>query len=78
MFNNFLKIINFKVFLVSLLVGLIYIYFENDKTKIYVYPTPSNIEEVLYKDTADNCFKYNMKEIPCPKNKQDINNIPVQ
>ena len=53
-------------------------YFDNDKKKIYVYPTPSNINSVEFKDKADNCFEYNMEKVKCPSKKSEINNIPVQ
>ena len=76
MFKNLLKIINIKIFLLSFLFGLIFIYFNDDKTKINVYPTPSNIHKVEYKDKADNCFEYMMEEIKCPT-KSEINNVPV-
>lgn len=73
-----LKIINFKFFLLALFIGLVYIYFENDKKKIYIYPTPHNYQDIEYRDHADNCFSYTLKEVKCPSNKDNINNIPVQ
>tara|TARA_B100001175_G_scaffold257907_1_gene226345 strand:- start:912 stop:1157 length:246 start_codon:yes stop_codon:yes gene_type:complete len=76
--KNFFKIINIKVFLVSLFIGLVFMYFDNDKKKIHVYPTPSNINSVEFKDKADNCFEYNMEKVKCPSKKSEINNIPVQ
>tara|TARA_B100001769_G_scaffold275299_1_gene276956 strand:- start:995 stop:1231 length:237 start_codon:yes stop_codon:yes gene_type:complete len=78
MIKKFLKIINIKVFLISLLVGLIFTYINNDKQKVYVYPTPSNINNIQYKDKANNCFEYSMEKITCPSKKSDINNIPIQ
>lgn len=75
---NFFKIINLKVFLISLFLGLIFIYLNDDKKKINVYPTPSNIEEIEYKDNANNCFEYIMENIDCPKNEKEINHIPMQ
>jgi|TARA_B110000444_G_scaffold28363_2_gene23361 hypothetical protein len=78
MVSNLLKLINIKVFLISLFIGLIYMYFDNDKKKISVYPTPSNINSVEFKDKADNCFEYSMEKVKCPSNKSEINNIPIQ
>ena len=49
MVNNLLKLINIKVFLISLLVGLVFMYFDNEKKKISVYPTPSNIDYLQFK-----------------------------
>ena len=58
---NLLKIINVKVFLVSLLVGLLYIYLMDSRKKITVFPNPSNIHKVEYKDKADSCFKFKIQ-----------------
>ena len=78
MIKNLFKLINLKVFLISLFVGLIFMYFDNEKKKISVYPTPSNIESIQYQDKADNCFQYSMEKVKCPSNKSKINHIPVQ
>ena len=76
--NLLFKIINIKIFLFAFLVGLIYIYFFNDKTDIFVYPTPHNYNNIEYKDKANNCFGYKLQEIKCPSKKQNINTIPIQ
>ena len=44
------KIINIKIFIISLLIGLYYIYYIDDKKEIIIYPTLHN--NVLYKDKA--------------------------
>jgi len=72
-----LKILNIKVFLISLMAGLIFMYFDDSKKNISVFPTPSNIDTVEYKDKAGNCFEYTMEKVKCP-DKSKINNIPVQ
>ena len=77
MFNLF-KIINIKVFLISLFVGLLYIYLMDSRKKITVFPNPSNIHKVEYKDKADSCFEYTMEQVKCPSKKSDINLIPIQ
>ena len=78
MIKNLFKIINLKVFLISLFIGLIFMYFDNEKKKIFVYPTPSNIDSIQYKDKANNCFEYTMEKVKCPSNKSKINHVPVQ
>tara|TARA_B100000214_G_C23538998_1_gene433077 strand:- start:184 stop:420 length:237 start_codon:yes stop_codon:yes gene_type:complete len=78
MLGNIFKIINVKVFLISLFIGLVFIYLNDNKKKINVYPTPSNIGKVEYKDVADNCFEYEMQEVTCPSKKESINHIPIQ
>ena len=75
---NLFKLINIKYFLLALFVGLIYIYFNDDRKKIIIYPTTSNFDKIEYKDKADNCFKYNLKEVKYPDNKSTIKNIPIQ
>jgi len=43
-----------------------------DNRKIYVYPTPENINVLQYKDKTDTCFSFQQKEVSCPKNEKDI------
>ena len=75
---KFFKIINLKFFLLALFIGLIYMYFNDDRKKIIIYPTTSNFDKIEYKDRAENCFKYNLKEVKCPAKKSSIKNIPIQ
>ena len=73
------KYIDFKVFIISLAIGLFFVYlYQPPSSVIYVYPTPDNINVVEYKDKANNCFKFDAIEVMCPNNKGDINNIPMQ
>ena len=73
------KYINFPVFLVSLAIGILFVYlFQPELNVIYVYPTPDNQNKILYKDKTDNCFKFNAEEVDCPDDKSKIKNIPIQ
>jgi hypothetical protein len=45
---------------------------------IYVYPTPENIDKILYKDKADQCFQFQAQEIKCPSNPTLIKNHKIQ
>jgi hypothetical protein len=73
-----LKYISIKVFIISFIVGLIFVYFFGSETKkIYVYPTPQNIGQIQYKDSANNCFHYESKEVKCPSDDQ-ITSVPAQ
>jgi hypothetical protein len=75
----FLKYISFKIFMISLAVGLLYVYLSSpDPTIIYVYPTPDNVGNIEYKDKADNCFQFEANEITCPSDKSKIKTIPIQ
>ena len=72
------KYINFRIFLISLAIGLFYIYISDEyKHTIVIYPTPDNINEYQFKDKSNNCFSYEMKEVKCPS--VDLyHNIKVQ
>ena len=60
------KYVNFKIFLASFIVGLIFIYFwGNEKKTVEVLPTPENINKYIFKDAADNCYLYTATETPC-------------
>jgi len=73
------KYIDLKIFLISLSIGLFYIYIAEDYKKVIVmYPTPDNIKNTQYKDKSGNCFSYNLKEMKCPLDKTLIHNIKIQ
>jgi len=75
----FFKYISFRVFLVSLSIGLLFAYLSTPTPSIiYVYPTPDNSDTIEYIDKANNCFKFNATEITCPNDKSTIQNIPIQ
>jgi hypothetical protein len=76
---NIFKYVNVKIFLVSLAIGIfmVYVTMSNDR-KIYVYPTPENIDILQYRDITDTCFQFEQKEVACPKNEKDISKIPIQ
>jgi hypothetical protein len=74
-----IKYINLQAFIISLSVGLFFVYILGpDIKKVYVFPTPENSGKVQYKDDADNCFTYKASEVTCPTNESMINDIPVQ
>ena len=71
------KIINIKIFLLSFILGITFIYLNDTKKKIVVYPTLSNKDNVEFKDKADNCFEFKFDKIKCPNDSKKIKNIPI-
>ena len=73
------KFIDLKTFIISLALGLLFVYLWQPKQSIiYVYPTPDNVEKIQYKDRANNCYKFNSMEVQCPSDTNKIKNIPLQ
>jgi len=73
------KYINFTVFLVSLVFGLFAVYMTApDTRKIYVYPTPENVDILQYRDKTESCFSFVQNEVSCPKDSSKISKIPMQ
>jgi hypothetical protein len=71
--------ISLPVFLISFAIGLFFIYVLGPDTKtIYIYPNEENINKVLFKDKADNCFSFQQVEVECPKDKSLIQETPIQ
>ena len=45
---------------------------------VYKYPTPDTVNQLVYMDNANHCFKYQANVVKCPSNKRDIKTIPRQ
>lgn len=72
----FLKYISIPVFIISLAIGIFFVYiYGSDIKPIYIYPTPENKDMIQYKDYAENCFTYEPIEVKCGNN---FNVIPIQ
>lgn len=70
--------ISLPIFIISLAVGLFFVYAMGPEMKIvYVYPSPENVNEVLFKDKADNCFYFKPDEVKCP-DASKITAMPIQ
>jgi hypothetical protein len=73
------KYINLKIFIISLAVGLFYIYITDEyKPIMVIYPTPENIKEYQYKDKTDNCYTYDLNEVECPEDSTKFQTVKVQ
>jgi hypothetical protein len=74
-----LNYISMPVFLISFAIGLFFVYILGPETKtIFIYPTPENVNKVLFKDKADNCFAFEQEIVDCPKDEFLISKIPIQ
>jgi len=74
-----LDYISFPIFIISFAVGIFFVYIYGPEMKtIYIYPTPENIDKVIFKDKADNCFAFEQVEVDCPKDETLLGVIPIQ
>lgn len=70
--------ISFRVFFISFLLGLFFLYVLGAEKKIvYVYPTLTNSSDVLFKDKVGQYFRFKSKEVECP-DMSTVKQIPIQ
>jgi hypothetical protein len=75
---NPFRFIKLHIFLLAFVFGLFVVYvIMPEEKKIYVYPTPENIDQIQYKDNADNCFDITQEEVNC-NNYSGVEKIPMQ
>ena len=71
--------ISLPIFIVSFAVGLFFVYVLGPDMKVvYIYPSPENVNSVLFKDKADNCFTFKPTNVKCPSDPSKISKIPIQ
>ena len=71
--------ISFPIFFVSLAIGLFFVYILGPSKKtIYIYPSPENINKILFKDKADNCFELKQQQVKCPSDETLLAKVPIQ
>jgi len=76
---SILRFIRIPVFIVSLAIGLLFVYiFNPDKRKIFVYPSPENVNNIQYKDSTGACFEFKQTKLKCPEKESDISKVPAQ
>ena len=55
-------------FLASFGIGMLAVYIiQPNMTYIDTYPNPNNIDRVVYKDFAGDCYKFKMDTVECTK-----------
>jgi len=71
-----MRLINFPVFIVSFIFGMLYVYYTApQKKQIIVYPTDDNKHLFQFRDKINNCFELQQSIIECNK---DAEIIPLQ
>jgi hypothetical protein len=74
-----LDYISIPIFLISFAIGLFFTYVLGPEIKtIFIYPSPENVDKVLFKDKAENCFYFDQLKVKCPNNASLISTIPIQ
>lgn len=75
---NPFRFIKLHIFLLAFVFGLFTIYvIMPEEKKIYVYPTPENVNDIQYKDNADNCFDITQEVVNCG-DYDSVEKIPMQ
>lgn len=77
-FWKLLSYINVYLFIASLAFGVLAVYVTNDDRVIYVYPTPENVDLLVYRDKTNSCFKLNKSKVACPAEESSMFTIPPQ
>lgn len=65
-------------FIIAFFFGMMMCYIFNPEPEIvFRHPTPENAGKTIYKDKSNNCYKYEVDEVPCPEDKSQITEQPV-
>lgn len=65
-------------FFASLFFGLMMCYILTPPPKIiFKHPTPENVDDIIYKDESENCYKYEVDEVKCPANNVGVKEHPI-
>jgi len=76
MISNYISL---PIFLTSFAIGLFFIYILGpDKKTVFIYPSPQNYTNTLYRDKANQCFMFKPIETTCPFNPNSVKTVPIQ
>ena len=74
-----LNYISIPAFIISFAIGLFFVYVLGpNMKKVLIFPSPENVDKVLFKDNADSCFYFKPVEVSCPSDESKITNTPIQ
>lgn len=72
--KNIFSSIHPLLFMVAFCIGLFFTYSLTSAPEvIYIYPNPHNIQDTIYKDDSDKCFKYTSEKVKCTANALETN-----
>jgi hypothetical protein len=78
MLDQITKYVNLWVFLATLVLGLIVVWFNTPAPQVIMkYPTPDNTDSVIYRDEAGVCYRYRAIPVPCNSGSPPIS-IPLK
>tara|TARA_B110000261_G_scaffold161343_2_gene202600 strand:+ start:936 stop:1175 length:240 start_codon:yes stop_codon:yes gene_type:complete len=61
--------LNVFAFIVSFCLGIFYVYISSPTPNIVMkFPSPYNTGKVIYKNKAEECYKYNHEKVDCDSN----------
>jgi len=65
-------------FFISFAIGLLLCYIYTPSPEIIVkFPSPYNVDNVVYKDKSDSCYKFDASKVSCPADKKLIKEQPI-
>lgn len=74
-----MKYIDIPTFIIAFAIGLFFVYVSAPKKQtIFVYPTPDNHKDILYKDRSGMCFSFKPVETEEPIDKGLLGIFPIQ
>jgi len=68
-----------RYFILSLALGLFFVYLSDETPILVVYPTPDNVDRFQYQKKSGDCFSYDLQEVKCSPHAriQDVPKIMV-
>jgi hypothetical protein len=66
--NNKVFRFNIIAFFIAFMLGIFYVYISTPKPRVIIkYPTPYNVNKIMYQNDSGECFKFKMEEVKCTK-----------
>lgn len=65
--------INLYLFIQSFCIGIFFVYIVTPKKKIiHKFPSPNNVDSLVYSNNDNTCYKYETEEINCKNTKVEL------